>query len=80
MIEDLRRVLNPPLVVVAERRSDEMLSDAAEDAGEACLGDGGCDGYLPDDQGWGRGNRPVIDISWEYASGALPATAAHFPK
>jgi formylglycine-generating enzyme required for sulfatase activity len=33
----------------------------------ACLKDGGCDGYLPDDQGWGRGNRPVIDISWENA-------------
>ena len=24
---------------------------------EACLKDGGCDGYLPDDQGWGGGKR-----------------------
>jgi formylglycine-generating enzyme required for sulfatase activity len=37
------------------------------DEWEACLKDGGCDGYPPDDQGWGRGNRPVIDISWENA-------------
>ena len=21
-------------------------------------------GYLPDDEGWGRGNRPVINVSW----------------
>jgi formylglycine-generating enzyme required for sulfatase activity len=37
------------------------------DEWEACLKDGGCDGYLPDDQGWGRGKRPVIDVSWENA-------------
>ena len=37
------------------------------DEWEACLKDGGCDGYLPDDQGWARGNRPVIDVSWENA-------------
>lgn len=39
------------------------------DEWQACLKDGGCDGYLPDDQGWGRGNRPVIDVSWENAKG-----------
>jgi formylglycine-generating enzyme required for sulfatase activity len=33
----------------------------------ACVKDGGCDGYLPDDQHWGRGKRPVIDVSWEKA-------------
>ena len=30
----------------------------------ACVADGGCDGYRPDDIGWGRGNRPVINVSW----------------
>ena len=25
---------------------------------EACVSDGGCNGYHPDDRGWGRGNRP----------------------
>jgi len=33
---------------------------------EACLLDGGCDRW-PADQGWGRGKRPVIDVSWEDA-------------
>jgi formylglycine-generating enzyme required for sulfatase activity len=33
----------------------------------ACVKDGGCDRYRPDDQHWGRGKRPVIDISWENA-------------
>ena len=31
---------------------------------DACVADGGCGGYSPDDKGWGRGNRPVINISW----------------
>ena len=34
---------------------------------EACVSDGGCNGYRPDDRGWGRGNRPVINVSWEDA-------------
>jgi formylglycine-generating enzyme required for sulfatase activity len=29
-----------------------------------CVQSGGCEGYLPDDHGWGRGNRPVINVSW----------------
>jgi formylglycine-generating enzyme required for sulfatase activity len=33
----------------------------------ACVKDGGCGGYRPDDQHWGRGKRPAIDISWENA-------------
>ena len=31
---------------------------------DACVADGGCDGYRPADAGWGRGNRPVIFINW----------------
>ena len=31
------------------------------------MADGGCGGYRPDDEGWGRGNRPVIHVSWEDA-------------
>ena len=34
---------------------------------EACVNAGGCGGYVPDDRGWGRGNRPVIYVSWEEA-------------
>ena len=33
---------------------------------DACVADGGCNGYLPDDAGWGRGNRPVIGVSWNH--------------
>jgi formylglycine-generating enzyme required for sulfatase activity len=33
----------------------------------ACVDDGGCGRYRPDDQSWGRGRRPVIDVSWENA-------------
>jgi formylglycine-generating enzyme required for sulfatase activity len=34
---------------------------------DACVAGGGCDGYLPDDWGWGRGRRPVITVSWRNA-------------
>ena len=34
---------------------------------EACVAGGGCKGYRPDDRGWGRGRRPVINVSWEDA-------------
>ena len=30
---------------------------------DACAADGGC-AYVPGDRGWGRGMRPVIDLSW----------------
>jgi len=34
---------------------------------DACVADGGCNGYRPSDQGWGRGTRPVIMVSWNDA-------------
>ena len=34
---------------------------------EVCVSAGGCGGYQPDDQDWGRGRRPVINVSWEDA-------------
>ena len=33
----------------------------------ACADAGGCGSYIPDDEGWGRGNRPVVNVSWEDA-------------
>lgn len=33
---------------------------------DACVDGGGCNGYRPNDQ-WGRGNRPVINVSWNDA-------------
>lgn len=32
---------------------------------DACVADGGCGGRRPDDHGWGRGERPVIDVSYD---------------
>ena len=34
---------------------------------DACAADGGCGGYKPGDQGWGRGNRPVVNVDWNDA-------------
>ena len=34
---------------------------------DACVDAGGCNGYRPDDRGWGRGNRPVIRLKWNDA-------------
>ena len=33
---------------------------------DACVSAGGCS-HRPDDEGWGRGRRPVINVSWEDA-------------
>jgi formylglycine-generating enzyme required for sulfatase activity len=37
------------------------------DEWDACVQDGGCNGYRPEDQSWGRGRRPVINVSWDDA-------------
>jgi len=34
---------------------------------DACVDAGGCGGYRPGDNGWGRGDRPVINITWRHA-------------
>jgi formylglycine-generating enzyme required for sulfatase activity len=35
---------------------------------EACVSDGGCK-HKPQDQGWGRKDRPVINVSWDDITG-----------
>jgi formylglycine-generating enzyme required for sulfatase activity len=37
------------------------------DEWDACATDGGCNGYKPADEGWGRRLRPVINVSWKDA-------------
>ena len=34
---------------------------------DACVADGGCVGVRPDDRQWGRGNRPVMGVTWQEA-------------
>jgi formylglycine-generating enzyme required for sulfatase activity len=34
---------------------------------DACVADGGCNGYKPSDNSWGRGDRPVINVGWNDA-------------
>jgi formylglycine-generating enzyme required for sulfatase activity len=38
------------------------------DEWDASVADGGCDGYRPKDQDWGRGSRPVVNVSWKDAN------------
>jgi formylglycine-generating enzyme required for sulfatase activity len=35
---------------------------------DACVADGGCGGYRPDDAGWGRGRQPVINVDFANAT------------
>ena len=35
---------------------------------DLCVAQGGCGGHRPDDEGWGRGRRPVINVNWEDAT------------
>ena len=41
--------------------------DVTFDEWDACVAAGGCNGHIPSDRGWGRGNRPVIYVSWDDA-------------
>lgn len=34
---------------------------------DACVRAGGCGRHEPDDEGWGRGRRPVINVNWDDA-------------
>ena len=34
---------------------------------DACVADDGCNGYKPADRGWGRADRPAINVSWNDA-------------
>ena len=45
------------------------IYDVTFEQWDACVGTGGCNGYWPASQGWGRGKQPVIYVSWEEAQG-----------
>jgi formylglycine-generating enzyme required for sulfatase activity len=56
--------------------------DVTFDEWDACAADGGCSNRRPDDHGWGRGRRPVINVTWddarEYAAWLSKKTGKHY--
>lgn len=44
---------------------------------DACVAAGGCAGSTPDDQGWGRGNRPVMGVRWADAQAYVQWLSQH---
>jgi formylglycine-generating enzyme required for sulfatase activity len=49
------------------------------DEWDACVADGGCNGYKPSDSNWGRGKRPVINVSWDDAQAYIIYDPLRFP-
>ena len=47
---------------------------------DACVSAGGCNGYRPDDREWGRGSRPVINVSWADAQAYVAWLSAETGK
>ena len=43
---------------------------------DACVAGGGCGGHRPDDNGWGRGRRPVMNVSGTMRSRTCPGCRA----
>lgn len=54
-----------PQVAVTIKRQFAVAKFAVTfDEWDACVDDAGCRNYRPSDMGWGRGKRPVINVSW----------------
>ena len=47
---------------------------------DACVTAGGCNRYTPSDEGWGHGNRPVINVSWTDAQAYVVWLSQHTGK
>jgi formylglycine-generating enzyme required for sulfatase activity len=58
---------NPQHTVTIARPFAIGRFEVTFDEWDACAADGGCNGYKPSDEGWGRGRRPVINVSWDDA-------------
>ena len=54
----------PPHPVVFARPFAVGVYEVTVEEWEACVAGGGCRGYRPSDEGWGRGRRPVINVNW----------------
>ncbi len=60
---DQRPEFGPPIDIAITRRFALAATETTFDQYQACVAAGGCRGGQ-DDHGWGRSNRPVIDVSW----------------
>ena len=58
---------SPRHLVKIEYRFAVGVYEVTFDEWEACVAAGGCGGYVPNDKNWGRGERPVINVSWDDA-------------
>lgn len=58
----------PQHTVTIPRRFAVDRFEVTFDEWDACAAGGGCNGYKPSDEGWGRGRRPVINVSWDDAN------------
>jgi formylglycine-generating enzyme required for sulfatase activity len=58
----------PPHKVTFARQFATGKFAVTFDECDACVAVGGCNGYRPNDQGWDRGKRPVINVNWNDAS------------
>ena len=54
---------NPPHRVTIAKPFAIGKNEVTFDQWDACVADGGCK-HRPDDREWGRGDRPVINVSW----------------
>ena len=63
---DAPRERPPHLVTISQPFAIGQF-EVTFDEWDACAADGGCNGYKPSDEGWGRGRRPVINVSWDDA-------------
>ncbi len=59
LVERPQRVVDVPAFALG-------VTEVTFDQWDACVADGGCSND-PDDNGWGRGDRPVINVSWNDA-------------
>lgn len=57
----------PQHLVTISRPFAVGRSEVTFDEWDACVAEGGCNSYKPSDEGWGRGRRPVINVSWDDA-------------
>jgi formylglycine-generating enzyme required for sulfatase activity len=63
-----RKAAEGPQHTVRIARSLALSRDLVTfDEWNACAAEGGCRSYFPNDEHWGRGTRPVINVSWNDA-------------